>query len=56
MKFQYNEQWGAIKDLSRGLTGLNFHPKKLNLPADLQVGKAFWPVGFLSLPFPPDSI
>lgn len=35
------------KSVSRAVTGLDFHPEKLNLPANLLLGKILWPVGFL---------
>lgn len=44
------------KSVSRAITGLDFHPEKLNLPANLLPGKVLWLVGFLQLPCPPGSI
>lgn len=35
------------KSVIRAVSGLDFHPEKLNLPANLLLGKVLWPVGFL---------
>lgn len=40
------------KSVEQGRHRADFHPEKLDLAADLLLGKAFWPVGFLWLPFP----